>query len=611
MRDCLIQLLITMSNIPKAAQCARLKTAIAFEEGNIQGKSERFIAESDDYLIRRIPSGQYDTTQGVNPRKVRYSTAPIEDTEYVDLLNEGVHEGTMDSRNCAGNAEEFDATVDNRGAFGCNIPGTGIHAGFDEFTRVLQGKAWETDPACVLDLVLKEHYNEYIDMLRNDLPMRAKEQFEYSLERNVVALARYNTAVVDGFTHAQGEFPARPTGVLDLGTVRRVSALLKAQGWTGMMEVGPISEEAFETMRANYKAKEGVELQSTLDSSETRFVSEDVQSIVWGNIRWIISENPLRGYLVPIVGGGFKFVPVRPVLARRGTGGGLVTDINDDYFGCSVFCDGKRHDLYEVGFYVHPSAATREGFAVPQVAGKKFDKNMFNFMVTMLGGNDIECNRDRFKFAFRILHAYAFESMWPERMGAIIYRVSPDSVNAVLPTCEDECAPPAGDEIEMAQPDNPVHDSCSEEDCDEAACDDIPTQTIDPVPTQAESCPDPQVGVMRLATCGPIITESDSGEVCVFIERAGGSLGAASVNFQTVNGTAVDGVDFTATSGTVNWADGENDRKKVCIAILPAGAGSLEFTFLLDTPVGAALADDADTGCAVTTIQIEAPCVPA
>ncbi len=176
------------------AQCARLKTAIAEEVGNIQGMSERFIAEADDYLIRRIPDGSFDNRQGVEPRKVRYSTAPIPDTEYVDLLTSGFQDDTMPTRdNCTGDPSDEDASIDKKGAFGCNLPGETISAGFDEFTRVLRGKAFQTEPACVMDLLLKEHYNEYIDMLRRDLPKRAQEQFVYSLERNVIDFGFFNT----------------------------------------------------------------------------------------------------------------------------------------------------------------------------------------------------------------------------------------------------------------------------------------------------------------------------------------------------------------------------------------------------------------------------------
>jgi hypothetical protein len=572
---------------PSTAQCARLKTAIAEEVGNIQAMSERYIAEANDYLVQRIPQGSFDNRQGVEPRKVRYSTAPVADYEYGDLLTQGNEEGTMSARdNCTGAETEQDAIIDTKGAFGCNLPGSTIPCGYDEFTRTLKGKAWETEPFCAMDLLLKKHYNEYIDMLRRDLPRRAQEQFGYSLERNVIDFGFYNTSVVDGFVHSRGQFPAVPTGVLDLGTVRRVFAILGAQGWKGMPEVGPISHEAFETMRRNYKAKEGVELESTLVSPETRHLAMDTQVVEWGGIRWVLTPRPLRGYLSTNPDGTSKFVPVRPTIARQGTGEGIVTDINPDYFDCHTICNGSKKELYEVGFYVDPMAATREAFAMPQVGGKRWANNLFNFQVNMIDGAYLDCNEDNFKGKFRLLHAYAFESLWPELMGAILYRVSPDEVNAVGPKCEDDCKPSPGAEVDIAKPGGPPNNACAEEDCDATACDDEPTNFIDPLPTEEDNCPTPDEGVIKLATCGPVVTDTEAGEVCIYVERSGGSLGAATVDYDSNNGTAVAGTDFTDVTGTLSWADGENDVKKVCVPIIDTGVGGTYFTFSLSGVTG-------------------------
>lgn len=591
------------------AQCARLKTAIAEEVGNIQGMAERFIAESNNYLINRIPQGSFDASQGEEPRKVRYASAPVADSPYHDILVHGNTEGSMPARDqCQDVTTEQAATIDAKGAFGCNIPGETISGGYDEFFRKLQGKAWETAPFCAMELLLKKHYNEYIDMLQRDLPKRAMEQFGYSLERNVIDFGFYNTSVVGGFTFQQGAFPAAPEGVLDLGYVRRVFVLLEAQGWEGVKEVGPISRSAFETMKINYKIKEGVDMNSSLDSSETRFLENGQEVVDWGGIRWILTSKPLRGYLVTNVDGTKSLVPVRPTVARQGTGEGIVTDINQDFFDCRTVCNGAAEELYEVAFYVSPDAATREAFAMPQVGGLTFSQNLFNFEVNMIDGAFLACNRDNFKGLFRILHAYAFESTMPELMGAIIYRVSPDCVNIVSPCCDDQCKVPEGSEVTIQTPLGPVADGCATSDCDPAACDDDPVNYIDPAGTQDEPCPAPDEGVIELATCGPVVTDTEAGEVCVYVERSGGSLGAATVDYDANNGTAVAGTDFTATAGTLSWADGENDVKKVCVPITDTGVGGTFFTFALSAVTGADLADGATTGCASLTVNINVPC---
>ena len=54
----------------------------------------------------------------------------------------------------------------------------------------------------------------------------------------------------------------------------------------------------------------------------------------------------------------------------------------------------------------------------------------------------------------------------------------------------------------------------------------------------------------------------------VTVTRLSGSLGAASVNYATSNGTAIAGADYTATSGTLNWTSGEISAKTFTIPIL-------------------------------------------
>ncbi len=48
--------------------------------------------------------------------------------------------------------------------------------------------------------------------------------------------------------------------------------------------------------------------------------------------------------------------------------------------------------------------------------------------------------------------------------------------------------------------------------------------------------------------------------VMLTVSRTGGGVGAASVNYATSNGTAVAGQDYTATSGTLNFAIGETSK---------------------------------------------------
>lgn len=79
--------------------------------------------------------------------------------------------------------------------------------------------------------------------------------------------------------------------------------------------------------------------------------------------------------------------------------------------------------------------------------------------------------------------------------------------------------------------------------------------------------------------------------VTVTVTRANGSLGAASVNYSTSNGTAAAGLDYTAASGTLSWTNGETAAKTFAIPLLGDTADEPDETVLLylSQPVGVSL----------------------
>ncbi len=63
-----------------------------------------------------------------------------------------------------------------------------------------------------------------------------------------------------------------------------------------------------------------------------------------------------------------------------------------------------------------------------------------------------------------------------------------------------------------------------------------------------------------------IVNEADS-TATVRVLRSGGSLGDVFVDFKTTNGTAISGVNYDATSGTLHWANGDIIPKTVQIKL--------------------------------------------
>lgn len=58
------------------------------------------------------------------------------------------------------------------------------------------------------------------------------------------------------------------------------------------------------------------------------------------------------------------------------------------------------------------------------------------------------------------------------------------------------------------------------------------------------------------------------GSVTLSVTRVGSAAAAASVQFSTLDGSAVAGSDYTAASGTLNWAPGESDPQTITVSIL-------------------------------------------
>jgi hypothetical protein len=93
------------------------------------------------------------------------------------------------------------------------------------------------------------------------------------------------------------------------------------------------------------------------------------------------------------------------------------------------------------------------------------------------------------------------------------------------------------------------------------------------------------------------------GQAMVTVNRVGGSNGAIGVSYQTADGTAVGGKDFTASNGSVQWSSGDATPKTIAIPISNATpfAGTKSFTITLATPSGGAtLGNPVSAGVAIT-----------
>lgn len=113
----------------------------------------------------------------------------------------------------------------------------------------------------------------------------------------------------------------------------------------------------------------------------------------------------------------------------------------------------------------------------------------------------------------------------------------------------------------------------------------------------AEEYLDVQIGLTPLVqwSATSIVVGETSGSATLTVTRTRNSSGALSVNYATTSGTATSGSDFTATSGTLTWSDGDTASKTITVPITADALAetSETFTVTLSNATGATLSDAA------------------
>ena len=132
----------------------------------------------------------------------------------------------------------------------------------------------------------------------------------------------------------------------------------------------------------------------------------------------------------------------------------------------------------------------------------------------------------------------------------------------------------------------------------------------------------PAVGTIRIidndqSSPGTVTFVSDSvgvaeddGTATVSVQRSSGSEGAISVVYGTASGSAEEGSDFVAKTGTTSWADGDSSVQDIVVDLIDDSEeeGTESFSVALSAPTGGAdlgtpstvtvtLSDDEATGC--------------
>ena len=96
-------------------------------------------------------------------------------------------------------------------------------------------------------------------------------------------------------------------------------------------------------------------------------------------------------------------------------------------------------------------------------------------------------------------------------------------------------------------------------------------------------------GTLQFSAATYSVNEN-GGSVTITVTRTGGSNGAVGVSYATSNGTATAGSDYTATSGTLSWANGDTANKTFSVPIIDDSVyeGNETVNLTLSSPTGGA-----------------------
>ncbi|MBK8092937.1 MAG: hypothetical protein IPK32_13365 [Verrucomicrobiaceae bacterium] len=116
-----------------------------------------------------------------------------------------------------------------------------------------------------------------------------------------------------------------------------------------------------------------------------------------------------------------------------------------------------------------------------------------------------------------------------------------------------------------------------------------------------------QPGTLRMVSATRSTAEN-AGSVDLSVSRFTGLTGAVGISYSVTAGSAVEGTDYTAVSGTLNWADAEGGLKTITVPILQDTAqdGARTFTVTLSTPTGGAFLPGGGTSTLVTILDDDA-----
>jgi hypothetical protein len=163
----------------------------------------------------------------------------------------------------------------------------------------------------------------------------------------------------------------------------------------------------------------------------------------------------------------------------------------------------------------------------------------------------------------------------------------------LVPTQAQRCASIFTVPIDLCIPNRVAEPKCESEPMAEPECDPCANGTMIYI----------ERTVLKANVC------SDNPQITITLRRQKCFNGEVTVDYTTVPGTAVPGVDYTTTTGTLTWADGQGGTQTITVPVInnpSANQNGLSFTIQLTPGQGANIVPD----CTNLLAVLEQPCFP-
>lgn len=590
----------------------KIKSAFREQSALIVDITQEKIDLTDRYVLGKIPDGgvvdPHDNNDAIIYGQARQAAVAYRP---MDVSTRALIDGQMTGRDLNGFNGIFNTDINDYDDNACHGATTIDFAqGFRERHALNFQIDLDTPIKCVSELqrMERKQARAYFDGFQTDFTRFGYDNFDDNLKNLVIQYGEANASITGNdfsVTTNGWEEPPSYRFTIDFAEDYRdyIMAEMRGRGMTvaedWMLELELPKRDWLDAIKEDQVQRYGgtgtqIDMQWFTNPEDGPLKGRS--SAVWGNIKAYFNDAPVRGYYKPRGNGTYSFVRIYPEINAVDEGGGIRLSANQQYRQDTVVVDGVEYPMCTLIPHIHPLSFKRWGLAKP-LKPTGSDNVSVNWDVKVIDEAYIDCNEANDKFKLFARHQFRFLAKYPEFSGYIAYRHGRRVRYNLAVTPRGGLVPAtstAGPEVFREQD----IDSCTQLEC--AQCDQV-------VDGQTLQCIDPETAsasILALTPSGAVNAASRGVDTTIrlAVTRTGGTGGTASVAYATANGTASSGSDYTATSGTLNWAANDNTVQYITVPLLAAATNGQNFTVTISSPTGATIA--ASQGTATITIDV-------